>query len=359
MLVISVGFYACNLVRAADVLETAIGKSRALLEKQVVPKVPGFSVAVAVEGKIVWSQGFGYADLAAKTPVTTATRFRVGSVSKSLTAAGLVLLVEKGALDLDAPIQKYVTDYPDKGAVITTRELAGHIGGIRHYRGREALLNKPFPNVRAGLAIFENDPLEAKPGTKYVYSTYGWSVISAVMEKAAHEEFVAYLQENVFAPLGMNATRADRAQVTDPQRTHFYDTSDTEKFVEAPPVDSSYKWAGGGFLSTTEDLVRFGSAHLKPGFFQKSALALLFTSQKTMDGKATGYGVGWFVGHDKAGHPIWHHGGNSVGGTTELLLHPSTRTVVAIVCNLSQANFIKAQAPLIAEYFEPVYKARR
>lgn len=340
-------------------LDTAVTRSRSLIEKDIAPKVPGMSITVAIGGRIVWSEGFGYADVAAKQAATPTTRFRVGSVSKPITAAGLVLLVERGRLDLDAPIQRYIADYPDKGAVITTRQLAGHLSGIRHYQGREALLNKPFASVRAGLAIFENDPLEAPPGTKYIYSTYGWSVISAVMERAADEEFVAYMQASVFTPLAMNDTRADRAKVADPQRTHFYNADAAGKFVEAPPVDSSYKWAGGGYLSTTEDLVRFGSAHLRSGFFKPETVRLLFTAQKTKDGKTTGYGVGWSVGKDKAGHPIFHHGGNSIGGTTELLLHPSTQTVVAIVCNLSQANFIKAPANQIAEYFEPVFRSGR
>src|SRR4051812_33341105 len=101
-------------------VESAIAQARALVEKDIASKVPGMSVAVAVDGQIVWSQGFGYADLKTHEPVTPSTRFRVGSVSKPLTAAGLALLVERGQLDLDAPVQRYVPDFPKKSAVITT-----------------------------------------------------------------------------------------------------------------------------------------------------------------------------------------------------------------------------------------------
>src|SRR5665213_3354393 len=97
----------------------AITQARAIVQQEIAGKVPGCSVAVAVNGKLVWSEGFGLADVAAKIPVTTKTRFRVGSVSKPFTAAGLALLVEQGKIDLDAPVQKYIPDFPVKDAPIT------------------------------------------------------------------------------------------------------------------------------------------------------------------------------------------------------------------------------------------------
>ncbi|MEO6243932.1 MAG: serine hydrolase domain-containing protein, partial [Opitutaceae bacterium] len=319
------------------------------------PKVPGLSVAVAVAGKVVWSEGFGFKNLAAKDPVTPATRFRIGSISKSLTAVGLVRLVERGQLDLDAPVQKYLPDFPAKGGVITTRLLGGHLGGIRHYRGNETMSNRPYATVRAGLKIFENEPLEAPPGTKYLYTTYGWSVISAVMESAAHEEFLALMEALVIQPLALNHTRADRKGTLDFDRTLFYQGDAPDKFAVAPTVDNSYKWAGGGYLSTAEDLVRFGSALLQPGFLKTESLALLFTPQKTADGKPTTYGIGWSITRDAQRHRVMLHTGSSVGGTSVLLLHPETKTVVAMVCNHSKSPFKKENWETIAETFASVF----
>lgn len=335
-----------------------IAEARALVLKDIAPKVPGLAVAVAIDGRIVWSEGFGYADLAAKRPVTATTRFRVGSIAKPITAAGLMLLVERGQFDLDAPVQKYVPEFPTKGVVFTTRQLAGHLAGIRHYQGREMLLNRPFANVKAGLTIFQNDPLEAPPGTKYIYSTYGWTLISAAMETAAQREFLGFMEENVFRPLGMTHTRADHANVADPDRTLFYLSNDAGKFVEAPTVDNSYKWAGGGFLSTAEDLVRFGSAHLQVGFLRAESLAMIFTSQKISEGKLTDYGIGWRILKDARGHRIMLHTGGSVGGTSVLLLHPETRTVVAMACNHSRSPFTKENWEAIAELFTPLFTKR-
>ena len=336
-------------------LTEAVSRSRALVREQIAPKVPGVSVAVAVDGRVVWSEGFGYADLAAKRPVTPATRFRIGSISKSITAVGLMLLVERGQLDLDAPVQRYVPEFPDKGAVITTRQLAGHLGGIRHYRGNETLLNRPFADTRAGLKIFDRDPLEAPPGTKYIYTTYGWTLLSAAMESAARREFLAYMDEAVLRPLGLTQTRADRKGVLDPQRTLFYVGDAPDKFTVAPTVDSSYKWAGGGFLSTPEDLVKFGSALLQPGLLKAETLALMFTPQKTSDGKSIDYAIGWRVVRDAKGHRVMLHTGGSIGGTSVLLLHPETKTVVAMVCNHSKSPFAKENWEQIAEFFGPVF----
>lgn len=338
---------------AAASFTDAIAQTRALIEKEFAPKVPGLAAAVGVDGRIVWSAGFGYANVAQKTPATPTTRFRVGSIAKPMTAAGLMLLVERGQLDLDAPVRNYVPEFPDPGVIITTRQLAGHLGGIRHYRGREMFLNRPFASVIAGLSIFAGDPLEAPPGTKYIYSTYGWTLISAAMERAAKQDFLAFMEASVFGPLQMKDTRPDRAGVLDPQRTHFYDTNAAGRFVETPAVDNSYKWAGGGFLSTVEDLVRFGSAHLQPGFLKAESLAVMFRSQRTAEGKPVDYGIGWRVLKDAKGHAIMLHTGGSIGGTSVLILHPATRTVVALACNHSTSPFKKDAFEAIAEMFGP------
>jgi CubicO group peptidase (beta-lactamase class C family) len=339
----------------AKSLPEAVERAREYVRHNLASRVPGLAVAVGVDGKLVWSESFGYADVAAKKPVTRETLFRIGSVSKPVTAAGLMQLVEQGKLNLDADIHKYVPDFPDKGYAITTRQLAGHLAGIRHYKGDEFLLNKTFPNVRAGLKIFEDDPLLQPPGERFVYSSYGWNLISAAMEGAAKTDFLSLMRQLVFERLHLTRTMPDYAQRDIAERTQFYQRGDDGDFVPGPAVDNSYKWAGGGFLSTPEDLVSFGSAHLQPGFLQRESLAQLFTSQKTRDGKETGYGIGWSISRDAAGHVIYFHTGGSVGGTSVLLLHPESRTVLAITANLSGAPIRKDDREALAELFSALF----
>jgi serine beta-lactamase-like protein LACTB len=329
------GSYA--LAPTASPHAAAIEQARAVALEAMGRGIPGMAVAVAVNGQIVWAEGFGYADLENRVPVWPTTKFRVGSVSKPLTAAAIAQLVEQGKLDLDAPVQKYVPGFPDKGQVITPRQLAGHLAGLRHYKGEEFLIAKRYNSVTESLAIFKDDPLLHPPGTKYSYSSYGWNLLSAVVEGASGREFLGYMDENVFQRLGLRDTVADHNDAIIFGRTRFYEKTREGKFQNAPHVDNSYKWAGGGFLSTVEDLVRFGSAHLQVGFLKQSSLDLLFTSQRTADGKETSYGIGWRVERDAAGRRRWSHSGGSVGGSTMLILYPDAKVVLAVVANISGA----------------------
>ena len=313
--------------------------------------IPGLAVAVAVDGHVVYAEGFGFADLEERVPAWPTTKFRIGSISKPLTAVALMQFVEQGKVDLDAPVQKYVPSFPEKGAKITPRLLAGHLAGIRHYEGNEFLISRHYDSVLEGLKIFENDPLVAPPGTAFHYSSYGFDLLSAVIESASGENFLVYMQRHVFTPLGLVDTTADQNNSIIEQRSRFYEREKDGSTENAPYVDNSYKWAGGGFLSTPEDLVRFGSALLHPGFLTENSLRLLFTSQKTNTGEETGYGIGWFVHKSQSGQRIYEHAGGSVGGTSQLIIYPDSRVVVALTTNLSDAPWKLTDVESIAEAF--------
>lgn len=323
---------AASAVRDVDYAK-AKDHARATAKEWLARGVPGVTLAVAVDGKIVYAEGFGYADVEQRVPVWPTTKFRIASDSKPLTTAGLMLLVEQGKIDLDAPVQKYVPSFPDKGAKITPRLLAGHLAGIRHYKNGEMEISRHYESVAEGLKIFADDPLVSPPGKEFHYSSYGFNLLSAAMESAAGENFLTYMHSNVFVPLGLRHTVADQTAELIEQRARPYRKTDDGPLRNAPYVDNSYKWAGGGFLSTAEDLALFGSALLQPGFLKPESLKLLFTSQKTTDGKETGYGIGWFVGKSKSGQKVYAHDGGAVGGSSRLILYPDARVVVAMICN--------------------------
>ena len=317
----------------------AIEHARARIQELVrVTHVPGLSVAVARDGVVIWSEGFGLADVEQGVPVTTLTRFRLGSVSKVITAAGVARLVETGALDLDAPIQRYVPDFPQKPWPITTRQLASHSAGIRHYLGTDDRFpgqlagNPHFASVTAGLAIFKDDPLLFEPGTRYAYSSYGWNLIAAVIEGASRLEFLTLVQQQVLDRLGLRAIGPDHVRAIVPNRTRFYARDEQGRLLNAPYIDSSYKWAGGGFLGNAEDLVRFGSAHLQSGFLSQETLDQLFTPRMPIGG-GTSVGIGWRIGRDAEGRRVAHHGGTIDGGRALLVLFPDSKVVVAILTN--------------------------
>jgi CubicO group peptidase (beta-lactamase class C family) len=306
---------------------------------------------VGIDGAIVWAEGFGYADVESRVPVWEETKFRIGSVSKPLTAAAVGLLVEQGALDLDAPVQHYVPSFPEKRWPITTRQVAGHLSGIRHYNGDEFLASRRYATVLEGLEIFQDDTLLFQPGERYSYSSYGWNLVSAVVESASGQEFLTYMQENVFDPLGMDHTVADHTDSIISLRTRYYERHRDGSVVNAEYVDNSYKWAGGGFLSTPSDLVRFGFAFFGDDFLQPATIAELWAPQTTNAGESTGYGIGWSVRVEDGVVTRAGHGGGSIGGTTGFMTRPPQRAAVAVVGNMSQAPTGGRIVAMITEAF--------
>jgi CubicO group peptidase (beta-lactamase class C family) len=301
--------------------------------------LPGLAVSISHYGFTVYSQGFGYADLEQHVPIKPdQTKFRIGSVSKPLSVFALAKLIEQGRIDLDAPIQTYVPSFPVKPeGAITVPHLAGHLAGIRHYRGDEFLSLTNYTNVIDGLTIFQDDTLLHPPGHKYAYSSYGYNLLSAVIEAAADEPFLDHMQRVVFDALELRQTTADHVTPLVPYRTRYYER-EGDRFINAPPVDNSYKWAGGGFLSTSEDLLKFANAHLSGEHLKPETIELLWTPQtQNADGKSTGYGIGWRSQTDANGRHTVGHTGGSVGGTTVLRIYPEHQLVIALISNQSSA----------------------
>ena len=326
------------LAPAPGAWQSAVDQARELiLDRMEEQTVPGLSVAVGVSGEIVWAEGFGWADLENRVPVWPSTKFRIASISKSLTAGAVGKLLEEGKLDLDAPVQEYVPSFPCKEWPVTTRLLGGHLGGIRHYRNREFESLVHYDNVVDGLAIFADDPLIHEPGTAYAYSTYGWNLISAVVQGAAEEPFLDYMQKTVFEPNGMHETVAEHVDSLIYHRSRAYLRNPDGRIVNAPYVDNSNKWSGGGFLSTASDLVRYGFAYLGEDFLRPATIEVLWTSQHTRDGERTGYGIGWRENFENGRRVIYHTGG-AVGGTTVLVIYPEEGVVVAILTNIQEAS---------------------
>ena len=312
-----------------------LGNSGSAINNKVA-RPPGMSVAVAVDGKLVWAEGFGVADLEQCVPVTPKTKFRIGSTSKPLTSAAVALLYDQKRLDLDAPIQHYVPGFPDKGHIITTRQLLGHLGGIRGYTEEEnsKLDRDLYRSVSESIKRFKDDPLAAPPGAKWIYSTYGYVLASAAIEGASGQDFLSFMHDKVFLPLGMQDTVADESDKVILNRARWYTVVADGSYRNAPFEDLSYKWAGGGFLSTAEDLARFGSALLKPGFLKQDTLAMIFSRQKTTDGQSTKYGLGWFI-HDAGDGTVrqFEHSGGVAGSSCWLVIYPDQGVVIAWMQN--------------------------
>ncbi len=346
--------------------------------------LPSISLAVGVDGEVVWASALGQADLEKRIGTSIYTPYRIGSVSKAVTSVGLARLIQDGRIDLDAPVRSYVPAFPEKRWAVPVGLLASHMGGVRHYTSRfgrtllkETLNREHYASVTDALEIFADDPLQYEPGTAFQYSTHGYTLLSAVMEGAAGKPFLAYMDEAVFTPLGMEHTGPDDGNATSPLSAVPYHMDRVvdpllarlgspgrslhTRYVRPPDADPSYKWAGGGFLSTASDLVRMANALMSYEFVDSATVERLWTPQRLPDGSMNPqkYGMGWRIDREAEllgladSVRVVHHGGSSPGGSAFLLLVPEAYVAVAVLTNrtLSQPEPMRLQAYRIAGEF--------
>ncbi|HEX8500494.1 MAG TPA: serine hydrolase domain-containing protein [Pyrinomonadaceae bacterium] len=301
-------------------------------------KIPGMSVAVVSGGQPRWSNGYGVQDVENNVPAKASTVYRLGSISKPITAVAVMQLFERGRLDLDAPVQKYCPAFPEKQWPVTTRLLLGHLAGVRHYKSDEEFNSTRFyASVTEGLAMFKDDPLLFEPGTKYNYTTHGYSVLGCVVEGASGQKFADFVRENVFKPAGMERIRVDSVADIIPGRAQGYRTTDKGELTNSPLADNSYKVPGGGFVSTAEDLARFAAALQAGRLLKRETAELMYTKQKTKDGKETAYGLGWGVGERNGRRTVGHSGGQQ-RVSTFLHTQPDLGVAVVLMSNLENAR---------------------
>ena len=326
-----------------------IDRSRAALAP-VLAEYPGVTVAVAVNGRIVWSEGLGWSDVVERKPATPATRFRVYSDTKPLTAVLALRLAEQGRLDLDAPIGRTLPGLPVATQAITLRQLLAHLGGIRDYGDGEWMdvSQAACTSTAQGLAPFVEDPLLHAPGAHFAYSSFGYVLASAAIEAATRSEYARLLDREVLQPAAMRDTGPEREGMK--ALATPYDTAVFGRVAVAPQVDNSCKAGAGMLVGTSEDFARFGVALATGNLLDPAARAAMTTASVASLRQERPYGMGIGVGDDPALGPLWMHSGGGMGGRAFLLVAPERGLVVAILGNIEGAS-LGTSALAIAQAF--------
>ena len=342
--------------RAAPAMDPALATRLMAIvrEARSTSGLPSLSAAVARTDGLDWAGASGWADIDRRQAAGVASRYRTGSIAKPITAVAMMRLAEAGALDLDAPGAEVVSGLPPSLAPLTARQLASHTGGVRHYSPMpwgwwwpgwfEANSQRHYPSVEAGLALFADDRLRFAPGAGFQYSTFGYSLLSRLLEGAAGRPFPALLAAQVFAPAGMTGTAVDTPGAM-PDRVAFY-VGQGDRYTAARPVDSSFRIAGGGLVSTPTDLARFGLALQDGRLLSADGVRRMWTVQPLADGSANpqNYALGWRVDESTRlfvdGRPLQvvHHGGSQAGAAAFLLLVPEQGLAVAVMANSSDGR---------------------
>ncbi|MFT4091175.1 MAG: serine hydrolase domain-containing protein [Asticcacaulis sp.] len=297
-------------------------------------KMPSVSAAVGVNGQLVWAGAIGYTDIKGLHAARLSDTYRIGSISKSLTGAAVMRLVENRQIELDAPVSEYVPDYAEGNASYTIRQLLSHQAGIRNYSQDigEIFNSKTYASTREAATLIENDPLAFEPGTGFNYSTYGYTVLALAMEGATGRPFEIIMYEEVLKPSGMTRTQPYRSDaLTKPAKPYMLISG---ALIEAPEDNVSYKYAGGGYVSTPSDVVRFGNKLLSSDFLTPEGRQSLWTPVPLNDGRVPpeNYALGFIIGEGALG-PYAQHGGTANGTFSYLLIYPERGIVVALASN--------------------------
>jgi CubicO group peptidase (beta-lactamase class C family) len=320
-------------------------------------------VAVGHQGKLIWSAAVGYQDLDQRIPATPKTQYRIGSSSKAVTATGVARAVDQGFIELDAIIGDTITNWSKKEWDFSMRQLLSHTAGVGNYTdfgfasAKYTLCNcYEFKTAAEGLKVFDQYDLIFEPGTSFAYSTFDINLASVVLEQAVSTPFLEYLDNEVFTPLDMRDTYGDHDQPKTEHFATFYETRDGyyrefRSFEQRYDINLSYKWAGGGIISTPTDLVKMGNAYLKDdSFLSHDTKRNLWTPQKLNNGEVNeqDYALGWrsYLSYKSdllldGKTPVWmvHHGGVSKGSQNFLIIFPDYDLVIDGSINTNVEDF--------------------
>lgn len=294
---------------------------------------PGAAVLVAKDGQVLLRKGYGLANLELGVPIQPDMVFELGSITKQFTAAAILLLQERGKLSVNDEITRYLPDYPTHGQKITLDHLLTHVSGIPSYTG----LPEWLPRVREDLTVqqiidlFKDRPLEFNPGERFAYNNSAYILLGAVIEKVSGKSYEDFIEQEIFAPLGMKHSRYGHQTEIVPGRAAGYG-NDGEGYRNAEYLSMTQPYAAGALLSTVDDLALWVEALSGEKLLKKSSLERMTTPAKLTSGQSTGYAYGLGI-EDEDGVQIIEHGGGIFGFSTDLLRVPGERLLVIVLSN--------------------------
>lgn len=312
--------------------------------------IVGTSITIGLADSILFSKGYGLADTELKVPTQDYHKFRIYSLSKHITAIAAAKLYEDGLLDLDKPIHEYIPFLDEKLHEVTTRQLIGHTAGIRAYKDEEwqKVSNSACITPFESILSFQKDSLEFEPGEAYSYTSFGYVLLSAVIEKVSGQPFMGYLEESFFEPLKLNIT-LDNADEIDNLAAKPYEYWNGTMY-NARYANNTCKFGGGGFSASSKDVVLFNQAVLQGKVLNQESLNMVMTSMKLNNGDKTDYGFGLQYDTDAKGRNYAWHSGRSRGGRNALVIYPKKELVVCISANTNGDGIVE-EAENIAQSF--------
>jgi serine beta-lactamase-like protein LACTB, mitochondrial len=315
--------------------------------------VPGMGAAIWQDGRIVWEGSSGLRDVERGEPVTPDTLFRLASVSKLFTVTAVAKLAEQGKIDLDLPVQQQLPWLGTRWPALTPRDLAAHISGLPHYqdvdRDRGSVR---YADGRAAVAIFADRELLGPPGAAYSYSSWGYTLLGAMVEQQAGQSFTDYVAQSLVPGLKI---RADATHSGDPYASRAYGF-DQGHVAEMPRHDFSYTWGGGGLSGTPAAVATFAGQMADATIVRSESFDAMLEPMLLRDGQPVRnsdylLGFGWRIGQDPDGAPYVHHSGIALGARSTVGLWRNERTAVSLLSNAEWVSRMEPTAQMLAAPF--------
>jgi D-alanyl-D-alanine carboxypeptidase len=340
---------------------TSASTSREALEKRIddylqaemrIDKIPGLSIVVVGDGKVLLMHGYGLANHESKKPVTPETAFEVGSITKQFTATAIMLLVEQGRLKLDDPITKNLDNAPAAWNGITVRHLLTHTSGIPDFTKlgefKQKWKNSQLIASQELLQVLRAKPLEFIPGKKSVYGNSNYHLLGMIVEKVSGQGYKQFMAENIFKPLGMNTTRVTDGQAA-ADLAQGYETSGSKaNYIKA--------FGEGGIVSTAQDLAKWAAALDSARLLKQESLEQMRTGLILNDGRRIGYGFAFIINRDRStGNKIIEHGGFSFGFSNFMTRLALEKLTVFVLTN-SDKGYARFYSRGVAALYAPWFK---
>ena len=319
----------------ASISDQAIaGRIDALVAPHYKAGDPGATLLVTRDGKTLLRKSYGMADVGKGIKLEPAAAMRLGSVTKQFTSTAILMLADEGKLSLSDPIVKFLPDYPAHGKKITIEHLLTHTSGAPSYTNSLTftLLSGREKSVTEVIDSFKDEPLEFEPGTRYAYSNSGYFLLGAIIEKVSRQPYPQFLQQRIFAPLGMTQTGYESPDTVRATPVIGHAGKLWGGFGAASSISMSQVYAAGALVSTVDDMAKWDAAVSSGKLLKAATWKQAFTPYTLADGKSTTYGYGWQMAKVRGAHEIGH-GGDINGYSAYTLRLPEKKVYVALLTN--------------------------
>lgn len=317
---------------------------------ELLTKYPGLSIAVGIEGQLVWSKGFGYSDVTKNIPVSESTLFRYYSLSKSITGIALAKLVNSGNLDISKAVRTYLPNLPEHYKDVTVQQLIGHTAGVRHYeKGEWMKISKSHCSTAdQSFSTFINDPLNHTPGSVYEYSTFGYVILSALIEQLSKSSFNDFINQEVFLPIGITNIGVDQVERSLTNQSVYYEAWKNGKAKIAAEVDNSCKMGGGGLVGDAKSLALIHLELMNGKLLSAEEKELYFRALPNAGGSPR-YSFGLTI-VETGNETYFSHSGSGLGGNSAILIRPKRKAVIVLLGNIED-NAMNAVAGKLLKIF--------